>query len=136
MTTHHEGFESWLAQRFRDLASRVRQDVRGASCNVSQRVQGAQTHFCASALATPSSEALDLCVEVHDARDGGGTVVSADLVVGGTGDVLATLAPISLSPGEYREGSIPMAIVEFVDAQETHIVWRLHESLESAARDK
>jgi hypothetical protein len=98
---------------------RVREAVPGASANFFEVKRDGVAHLCASSLATPSADTVDLCLEVRVAH--GRLVVAADLVVGGTGEVLGSLDDAVAMPG----GQLPVAFVDFIDEQERRIIDRL-----------
>lgn len=106
-----------LRKRLETFAERVRKFKPGASSNVFERSRDETTHLCVSTLSSPTADTIDFCLEVLAAS--GGLEVAGDLVSGRTGDVLAELDSVMVSP---HGDAVPIEVLAFIEAQESRVI--------------
>jgi hypothetical protein len=106
-----------------ELVDRVRQRVPDVLAGA--RYDGAMQPY-ASFAATASSESLDLCVVLRPRQDGAIECI-ADLVAGGTGDVLAEMATVVCTGATDVKGTkrLLAAVRAFCASQEDRVVGQL-----------
>jgi hypothetical protein len=103
-----------------ELVARVRQRVPGALAVA--RYDGAMQPY-ASFAASASAESFDLCVLLQR-REGGAIGCTADLVRGGSGDILGEMLPVTLQGGQDTAGTKRLldAVRAFTSSQEDRVV--------------
>jgi hypothetical protein len=112
----------WLCARLEDLVTRIQLAAPAAIVYVETRSQGDELTAFASGIATPDSDSLDLRFKLVPLGDR--VQFSADLVVGGSGEVLARLDPI-VGLG-FATPALREQILAFIKAQEPYMIERLH----------
>jgi hypothetical protein len=103
-----------------ELVTRVKRRVPGTLA-VARRDDAMQP--CASFAASASSESLDLCFHIH--RQGGEAIVcAADLVRGGSGDILGEMSAVTRRGVTDAAGTKRLldAARAFCDSQEDRVV--------------
>ncbi len=106
------------------LSKRVKTVNPTTICHIGETTSKDARHIYASFLKTPQSDTIDLCVLLQPA--GTQVVVSADLVKGGSGDVLSELGPIA-SPGPDGDTEpFEYHIARYILAQEDMLLQELH----------
>jgi hypothetical protein len=113
----------WLCARLEDLVTRIQLAAPAAIVYVETRSQGDELTAFASGIATPDSDSLDLRFTLV-ALAGDRVQFSADLVVGGSGELLARLDPI-VGLG-FATPALREQILAFIHAQEPYMIERLH----------
>lgn len=114
----------WLCARLEDLVTRIQSAAPAAIVNVETRVRGDELTAFASGLATPDADSFDLGFTL--VRDRDRVQLSADLVVGGSGEVLAELGPLEGPDQEFDTPALREQILAFIQTQEPRMVERLH----------
>lgn len=114
----------WLCARLEDLVTRVQLAAPAAIVNVETRIRGDELTSFASGLATPDAESLDLGFTL--VRDRDRVRLSADLVVGGSGEVLAKLEPMTGPDQDFDTPALREQILAFIQTQEPRMIERLH----------
>jgi hypothetical protein len=105
------------------LSKRIKAVNPTTICHIGETTINDARHMYASFLKTPQSDTLDLCVLLQPA--GTQVVVSADLVMGGSGDVLSELGPVT-SPGHDGEAEpCEYHITRYILAQEGMLLQEL-----------
>lgn len=119
---------TWLCARLEDLVARIQLVAPAAIVNVETHTHGDELTALASGLATPDANALDLGFSV--VREGERVRLSASLCVAGTvagsGEVLASFAPIVSLEHELDTPALREQLLAFICAQELRMVERLH----------
>lgn len=132
MIEDYEGFQAWLQEQMGQLAQRVGKRVPSSSCRVEQHQRGGTVLIGISALASPACESLDLFVElrepeVGESQVGGVMEVTADLVVGGSGDILAEMGATRILLNGRGSEAAGGALRKFLFGQQEMLVRKLME---------
>lgn len=111
-----------IANRLATLGNQIETLIPTAICSVGDTRADDSLQIYASFLKTVQSESLDLCVLLK--RIATGAVISADLVRGGSGEVLTEMPPITLLDRcrESEFDRIANYIGEYISAQSETIV--------------
>lgn len=104
------------------LCNRVKNLAPTVICNTGDSVVSASLQFYASFLKTKQSDTLDLCVLFK--QTGAEVTISADLVKGGSGEILSEMLQIALSSQVTEEecDKVVEQIRDYILSQEEEIL--------------
>ena len=106
------------------LNDRIKFLVPTVVCVIEDRRVNDSSQVCASFMKTIQSDTLDLCIVLR--WTGTDVMVSADLVRGGSGEVMSEMSPIKLSDQEGGElNKLVDNIREYISSQEDKIIQNL-----------
>lgn len=116
-----------VRNRLESLSSRIKALLPTTICNIGDIIVSDSLQIYASFLKTPQSNTLDLCFLLKPTREN--VVVSADLVKGGSGDVLSEMSPIISPSQENKFERFVNHIDEYILSQEDNLIQELRQGL-------
>jgi hypothetical protein len=114
-----------IKQSLEALSNRIRTLMPTTICHIGETPIDDTRQIYASFLKTPQSDTLDLCVLLRP--QGTQIVVSADLVKGGSGDVLSELGPVISPSQDMDAGGFEHHIAQYILAQEDALIQELRQ---------
>jgi hypothetical protein len=119
MTRIQEAITAQVKQVLTQLVSQVAPRVPSTRGSVSENLVRGIPTVCASFLTSPEADTVDLCVEIEAVA--GGVSVSADVVRGGTGEILSEMTQVTIFEGQNTEVAV-RTLEEYVRDQSDVIV--------------